>query len=157
MGMESSSIYFAENAYKRTDDIGYIAYATEVAILDDNDGKIIKCGEKFIKDNGFDAYCCAKDEEMAIETSYKQYVYAQVCVAMYENGKKDEALARAFEWIGNTFPRNNAVVALLIAANKAQDNASVDMIKGKMKALQQNGLDDASQAYVGEILARLEK
>ena len=157
IGMESSSIYFAEDAYKRTDDVGYIAYATEVAILDDNNSKIIACGEKFIKDKDFDEYCLKKDEEIQVETSYKQYVYGQVCVAMYEKDKKDEAIARAFELMGNTFPRNNAVVALIVAANNAQDVASLDMIKGKMNDMQKNGLDDASKAYIGEILARLEK
>lgn len=157
MGMESSSIYFAEDAYKRTDDVGYIAYATEVAILDENKGKIIKCGEKFINDAGFDEYCVKKDEEIQIETSYRQYVYGQVCVAMYEKGKKDEAVARAFELIGNTFPHNNAVVALIVAASRAQDVASLDMIKGKMNELQKNVLDDDSKAYVGEVLALLEK
>ena len=76
---------------------------------------------------------------------------------MFEDGKKTEAIDCAFEWLGNSFPHNNAAVALIIAANNAQDIASLDMIKGKMNELQQNGLDDASQAYIGEILARLEK
>ena len=156
MGMESSSIYFAEDAYKRTDDVGYIAYATEVAILDDNTGKIIKCGEKFINDAGFEDYCVKKDEEVDVETSYKQYVYGKVCVAMYEKGKKEEAVARAFELIGKTFPHNNAVVALIVTANRAQDVATLDMIKGKMNELQ-NELDDDAKTYVGEILALLEK
>ncbi len=156
MGMESSSIYFAEDAYKRTDDVGYIAYATEVAILDDNTGKIIKCGEKFINDAGFEDYCVKKDEEVDVETSYKQYVYGKVCVAMYEKGKKEEAVARAFELIGKTFPHNNAVVALIVTANRAQDVATLGMIKGKMNELQ-NELDDTAKAYVGEILALLEK
>ena len=156
MGMESSSIYFAEDAYKRTDDVGYIAYATEVAILGDNTGKIIKCGEKFINDAGFEDYCVKKDEEVDVETSYKQYVYGKVCVAMYEKGKKEEAVARAFELIGKTFPHNNAVVALIVTANRAQDVATLDMIKGKMNELQ-NELDDDAKTYVGEILALLEK
>ena len=157
MGMESSSIYFAEDAYRRTDDVGYIAYATEVAILDDNNAKIVKCGEKLIKDKGFAAYCQKKDEQVQTETSYEQYVYGQVCVAMYKEGKKEEAIERAFALIGNNFPPYNAVVALLVAANNAQDVQSIEMIKGKMNELQENGLDDASTAVLEDILARLEK
>lgn len=157
MGMESSSIYFAEDAYKRTDDVGYIAYATEVAILDDNGEKIIKCGEKLIKDDGFTRYCQDKDEQMQIETSYEQYVYGQICVAMYNKGEKQQAIDRAFMLIGNAFPRNNAVLAVLVAASRAQDTQSLDMIKGKMNELQGKELDDAAKAEIGNILTQLEK
>ena len=38
MGMESSSIHFAEQSYKRSNDVYYIAYATEVAIGEENYG-----------------------------------------------------------------------------------------------------------------------
>lgn len=157
MGMESSSIYFAEDAYRRTDDVGYIAYATEVAILDDNNAKIVKCGEKLIKDKDFDTYCQKKDAQAQIKTSYEQYVYGQICVAMYKNGKKDEAIERAFALIENTFPYNNAVVALLLAANTAQDVQTIEVIKGKMNELQEEGLDDASKAELEAILVRLEE
>lgn len=157
MGMESSSIYFAEDAYKRTDDVGYIAYATEVAILDDNGEKIIKCGEKLIKDDGFTRYCQDKDEQMQIETSYEQYVYGQICVAMYNKGEKQQAIDRAFMLIGNAFPRNNAVLAVLVAASRAQDTQSLDMIKGKMNELQGKELDDAAKAEIENILTQLEK
>ena len=157
MGMESSSIYFAEDAYRRTDDVGYIAYATEVAILDDNNTKIVKCGEKLIKDKNFATYCQKKDEEVQISTSYEQYVYGQICVAMYKNGKKVEAVERAFALVGNDFPHNNAVVALLVAANSEQDVQSIDVIKGKMNEVQEKGLDDAAKAELEDVLARLEK
>lgn len=157
MGMESSCIYFAEDAYKRTDDVGYIAYATEVAILDDNNDKIIKCGEKLIKDKEFAAYCQKKDGQVQVDTSYEQYVYGQICVAMYEKGKKDEAIDRAFALIGNAFPRNNAVLALIVAANRAQDTQSVNVIKGKMNELQGKELDDAAKAEIEKVLTQLEK
>lgn len=157
LGMEKSSIHFAESAYKRTDDVGYIAYATEVAISDGNVDKIIYCGEKLIRDEDFDEYCRKKDETLQVSTSYEQYVYGQVCVAMYENGEKDEAITRAFELIGKDFPYNNAVLALIVAANRADDGASVEMIKGKMNELQGELLDDDAKAYLGEVLTRLEK
>ena len=157
MGMESSCIYFAEDAYKRTDDVGYIAYATEVAILDDNNDKIIKCGEKLIKDKEFATYCQKKDGQVQVDTSYEQYVYGQICVAMYEKGKKDEAIDRAFALIGNAFPRNNAVLALIVAANRAQDTQSVNVIKGKMNELQGKELDDAAKAEIEKVLTQLEK
>lgn len=157
LGMEKSSVYFAESAYKRTDDVGYIAYATEVAISDGNTDKIIYCGEKLICDEDFDVYCRKKDDALQLGTSYEQYVYGQICVAMYENGEKGEALTRAFELIGNDFPYNNAVLALFVTANRAGDETFVETIKGKMKELQKTLLDDDAKAYLEEVLTQLNK
>lgn len=157
LGMEKSSIRFAESAYKRTDDVGYIAYATEVAISDGNTDKIIYCGEKLICDEDFDEFCRKKDDVLQLGTSYEQYVYGQICAAMYENGEKDEALVRAFELIGNDFPHNNAVLALLVTANRAEDEPFVETIMGKMKELQKTLLDDDAKAYLGEVLTQLSK
>lgn len=157
LGMEKSSIRFAESAYKRTDDVGYIAYATEVAISDGYTDKIIYCGEKLICDEDFDEFCRKKDDALQLNTSYEQYVYGQICVAMYENGEKDEALTRAFELIENDFPHNNAVLALLVAANREGDEVFVETIKGKMNELQKTLLDDDAKAYLGEVLTQLNK
>ncbi len=161
LGMESSSIYFAEESYKRTDEVYYIAYAMEVAIGEENTEKIVSCGEKLIGDKAFEEYCQGKDEilnegrEEKLETTYQQYVYGQVCVGMYINGEKERAVERAFILVGEKFPRNNAIVALVIAAKNVSDNETVDMIKGKMNELKTKNLDNASSMYLDEILARL--
>jgi galactose-1-phosphate uridylyltransferase len=42
LGMDKSSIYFAECAYSRSDDVYYIAYATEIAIEGESIDKIIE-------------------------------------------------------------------------------------------------------------------
>ena len=162
MGMEDSSIHFAERSYKRSDEVYYIAYATEVAIGEKNNGKIISCAEKLIKDGQFDAYCERQDvkindgktEEEKVQTSYKQYVYGQYCVATYNEGEKQKAVERAFALIGKEFPYNNAVVALAVTAKGASDTETLDMIKGKMNTLQKE-LDDT--AYIETVLTLLDK
>ncbi|MBQ8429782.1 MAG: hypothetical protein IJX30_06795 [Clostridia bacterium] len=162
VGMEASSIHFAEQSYKRSDEVYYIAYATEVAIGEGNNDKIISCGGKLIADVGFDAYCAKRDAEInegkaeaeRIQTSYKQYIYGQYCVAMYRKGDVQRAVARAFELVGKEFPYNNAVVALAVTAKAGSDTATLDMIKGKMNTLQ-GELDDT--AYLETVLTLLEK
>lgn len=154
LGMESASIHFAERAYKDSDDIYYIAYATEVAIGEGKDGKIASCGERFIEDEEFQEYCQAKDEELggSVNGTYKQYVCGQVCIAKYCRGEKEEAVECAFEWKGESFQQNNAVVAVLITALKAQDAGTAQMIKGKMEQMQGN-VSDADKAYFERTLA----
>lgn len=151
LGMERTSVFFAEASYSRTDDVYYIAYATEVAIEDNNTEKVIECGQQFISDEGFAAYCAEKNQGVSEDVAgYDQYIYGKVCIAKYESGDKQGAVALAFEGLGNAFPKNNAVVAVLVRALKAEDNATVTMIKGKMEQLQE-GLED--DQYFEEVLA----
>ena len=162
MGMESSSIHFAEQSYKRSNDVYYIAYATEVAIGEENYGKIVSCAGKLMEDKGFDAYCAKRDveinegktEEEKVQTSYKQYIYGQYCVAMYKKGDVQKAIDRAFELNGKEFPYNNAVVALAVTAKAASDTDTLNMIMGKMNTLL-GELDDT--AYLETVLTLLEK
>ena len=150
LGMESASIHFAERAYKASDDIYYIAYATEVAIGEGKDGKIDSCGERFIEDDSFEAYCAAKNEEFGVSVedgnTYEQYIYGQVCIAKYNCGDKQEAVDSAFAWIGTSFKKNNAVVAVLITALQAGDVETAQMIKGKMEQMQES-VSEADRAY----------
>ncbi|MBE7101266.1 MAG: hypothetical protein E7364_06620 [Clostridiales bacterium] len=153
LGMESASIHFAERAYKDSDDIYYIAYATEVAIGEGKDGKIDTCGERFIEDDEFHAYCLEKDEELggSVNGTYEQYVCGQVCIAKYCRGDKEEAVECAFEWKGESFQQNNAVVAVLITALQAGDSATAQMIKGKMEQIEAS-VSDTDRAYFDRTL-----
>ncbi len=155
LGMDSSSIWYAKRAYKRSDDIYFIAYATDVAIGMGDYEKIEYCGEKLLADNEFVCYCAEKNKSLpdSVSMTYEQYVYGQVCVAMYEQGKKADAVERAFE-LTSGFPKNNAVVAVLYTAIGDKDGATVALIKGKMEQTQ-GTLNDTDRAYFEDVLARL--
>lgn len=154
LGMESASIHFAERAYKDSDDIYYIAYATEVAIGEGKNGKIDSCGERFIADGEFAEYCAARNAELGdnVSGTYEQYICGQVCIAKYCRGDKEDAVERAFEWKGESFTRNNAVVAVLITALQEQDVETAQLIKGKMEQMQAN-VSDTDKAYFDRTLA----
>ena len=130
MGMETSCIHFAERAYKGSNEIYYIAYATEVAIEDDKTEKIANCGQQFIADENFEEYCSLKGE------NYKQFIYGQVCVSKYEKGEKEEAVALAMESLNGGFPEGNALVAVLLTAIKAEDVTTVGLIREKLVEIQ---------------------
>lgn len=138
LGMETPSIWFAEESYKRTDDVGYIAYATEVAIGEGKYEKVEECGERLIADKGFGTYCEEKNTALGEEVTsdYEDYVYGQICIALYEQGKHDEAVERAFALTGTAFPKNNAVTAVIVKAKKASDTVTLGKIRVKMEQLQ---------------------
>ena len=157
LGMENASIWFAEISYDRSDDVYYIAYATEVAIGRQDYAKIDDCGEMLIRDEEFASFCADKNSVNPTETglTYEQYVYGQLCIAKYERAHATEAVDRAFALTGNTFTKNNAVVAVLITALQAGDASTVELIKGKMMNMQQEGYE-GDKAYFEAILALTE-
>ncbi len=148
MGMETSSIHFAERAYKRSDDVYYIAYATEVAILEGKEKKILSCGDKFLKDAYFEEYCEGQEDAQG----YKLLIYSQVCLAQYAEGEKTEAVERACAaFAQNEFPtERNPLVAVLFAAKGAGDTDTVALINSKLTGLQPTGTE---KAYLDEIIA----
>ncbi len=155
LGMDSMSIMFAKSAYNRTDEVYYIAYATEVAIGIDSDKKILNCGERFIADDQFADYCAERNAKLSedVQGTYEQYVYGKVCVAEYNLGEEEDAVERAFDFIGEEFPRNNAVAALLVAALLSEDVETVETIKGKMEQLQVEEMSADDAIFFGEMLA----
>ena len=157
LGMEKASVWFAEVSYDRSDDVYYIAYATEVAIDQQDYEKIESCGVQLIADADFEAFCADKNGAQSVEgdMTYAQYVYGQVCVAKYACGQAKEAVDLAFEKTGeNVFPKNNAVVAVLFAALNGNDGETVAMIREKMNKQTQMSTED--KAYFDAIFALTE-
>ena len=152
LGMEETAVFFAEASYSRTDEVYYIAYATEVAMEDDNTQKVIECGEQLIAHKEFSSYCAEKNEGAAENVAgYDQYIYGRVCIAKYDSGDKNGAVSLAFEGIGDSFPKNNAVVAVLIKAAKKGDEKTVALIKEKM--LQMQEIPESDSEYFAATLA----
>ncbi len=149
LGMDSSSIHFAERAYDGGEDIYYIAYATEVAIEDDKRDKIISCGERFIADDEFDRYCGGRGE------NYGQFIYGQVSVAKYEAGAKTEAVELAYDSLNGRFPKNNAVIAMIVAAKGRGDSETLSLIANKLSVMEI--ADAAEQAELARALAYISK
>ena len=158
MGMDKASISYATREYKRTNEVYYIAHATETAIGIGDAERILSCGEAFIADENFAVYCAQKDVENQAKVSgeYEQYIYGQVCVSEYALGRKSAAVERAFGYLGNAFPAKNAVAAVLVNALLKGDTQTIELIKGKMEELQVANLSQTDKAYYAEILALID-
>ena len=160
LGMDNASITCAKRSYKRTDEVCYIAFATEVAIIAENDEAIADCGKRFISDDAqaFQAYCVDKNQALSSELSatYEQYVFGQICAAEYRLGDKAQALEDAFAYLHGAFPANNSVVTLLFTALQENDGQTVGQIQTRLVSLSQtNNLTETDGAYLQEILTAL--
>ncbi len=147
LGMEDTSIHFAKRAYKESDDIAYIAYATEVAIEENKTGKILSCGQKFLDDEDFERYSQAQGE------GYRQLIYGQVCAAKYQSGEIDDAIELAYESLRGQFPAGNALVAVLAAALEKGDTQTVAAAEAKLQTLRPT--DATEQAYLEAVLSAI--
>ncbi len=154
LGMDGASITCAKRAYERADEVYYIGFATEVAILVEDFEEIDECGSKLIKNENFTAYCEEKNGELGsgVNGSYGQYVYGQVSIAQYRLAKKTTAVETAFEGVGNSFPKNNAVVALTLTAKAENDGETLNRIQAKMNELA-DGLSGEDKTYFDELKA----
>ena len=153
LGMDKSSISYAERAYDWSGDEYFMEFAMEVAIGSKNTEKIESCGEKLLSDEDFTAYYTKKNESLASNSiTYESYVYGQVCVAKYKNGKKQDAVECAFAWTKG-FPTNNAITAVLYTALSNTDTDTIATIRGKMEQIQTDALSSNEKTEFERVFA----
>ena len=152
LGLDGASIRYAKRAYGYTGDVTFIAFATEAAIGLSDYAQIETCGEELISDEDFNAHCAQKNALIASKGGYEQYVFAQVCVAKYRQGEKTEAVEKAFALVKNGFPENNAVAAVLLTALSADDTATANAVKERMKEMDVSEFSTSDKGYYDAML-----
>ena len=157
LGNDSGAMKYAYTSYTRTNEVAYIAYATEVAFGMDSDSEIVRYGEEFVADEKFNDYCLEVDlNSGTAQGAYRQYVYGRLVVSEYSLGEKDKAFNYAVEAIGNGFIKNNAMVALLFEAMVSNDGVTVEKVIVKMRALS-SALEGEDAVYLNSLLDAYDK
>ena len=155
LGMDNASVRYATRAYQQSgeEEIYYIAFATEVSIGVKDSKKIEECAQQLVQNENFATYCQEIDQRNGANNEYVHYVYGQLCMAKYNNGKELEAIELAFNSFENGFPANNAVGAVLVAAIHASDTQSVCKISEKLDQINidEQALSQAETAYLQQI------
>ncbi len=160
LGMDKSSVKYAARAYDRTDDVYYAAFALETSILIEDDKsaeRIEEYGLLLIADDEFETYSQYRndlisdgndetDEQAKVTLPYQQYVYGQVTIAQYAQGKKTEAIDTAFAGLDGTFPESNAAAILYLTALQADDETTVATMKPMIVSIM-NELEPTSADY----------
>ena len=156
LGMDKACIHFANRSYDASGDVYYIAYAFETAVGADDYANVDACGEKLIADEDeFESYCAQRTSQFpeGVTGTYADYVYRQVCTAKYRCGNTQGAVERALQLCGeNRFSRNNAMVAVIVAAIGQKDEATVAAAIKKMQAIDTTVLPEADSDYLAQVL-----
>lgn len=147
LGMDGASIRSAKRAYDYTGEVYYIAFATETAIGAELLESVETCGESLIIDDEFASYCEKRNEETETTVGYEQYIYAQICVAKYLQGEKAESVERAFALVGNAFPENNAITAVLLTALSREDTQTANAVLEKMNEMNTDAFSLAEKEH----------
>ena len=152
IGLEEASADYAYVAYQRSGEVEYIAHASEIAIRRSRDEVIILRLEEFMNDDQFAEYCSGADGEDAQPGGYAQYIYGNYACALYRTGEKQEATDFAFSVNEESFPRNNAIVALVFEAISAKDKAQCAEISSRL-----SGCPYVGEEYCQNIISILEE
>ena len=155
LGMEESSMKYAERAYNHTEDVYYAAFGFETAIGESDCANVEKFGGLMLaNEENFTTYCAERDQSIdTTQITYKQYVYGQVSVAQYKQDKKATAVDTAFDGLNGTFTQNNAVVALLLQTLSEGDVDTLAQLREKMEDLQGTLSDVAEEEYLNRALS----
>jgi hypothetical protein len=159
MGFDNASIACAKRSYHRTDEIYYIAFATEVAIVAENAEQITACGKQLVGDNGqaFQEYCQEQNGNLSqtVRGTYDQFIFGQICLAEYNLGDKEQAINDAFSYLNGGFPLNNSVIALLFTAIEGNDSQTVQTITSKLSTLDSSAFSLQDGEYFQDCLTLL--
>lgn len=126
LGLNGFAARYAAIEYSRTEQAKDIAQATEYAIFAEDDALIAEYGASFLADEEFDSFCQTEG------AGYAQYIRGQIAGALYRTGKKDEAIAAAFDGNTKSFPQGNAIISLSVVAIDAKDKVTCAAILGKL-------------------------
>lgn len=151
LGMDNAAVYFAKTAYKRSGEVYYIAFATETAIGVKNTEKIDACGELLILDDEFSDYCAAQDDKLSAKSgTYRNYIYSNYCLAVYEEESGAKAAQIAIEETGNSFTKGNPVSVVLVYAMSKNEKDVVQTLYTAMQAITVS--DDSEAASLNELM-----
>lgn len=179
-GNYSFAVRYAALSYSYSGDVSDLARCANDAVLAQDNSLIIKYGTLLIDDEDFDDYCQTADGEFSekypgISYSYRQYIYAVVAGACYENVDLQTALGFAIEALDegfnreeftlsevleyditlNSFPLNNALGSLAI--NKvivANDASSAEHLLAILKGVATD--DEDEKEYLETIIEGLQ-
>ena len=153
MGNYSLAVKYASLRYSYTHDSGDLARCFDDAVLSGNDGYIIKYGEELINCDKFDEVCESRNQGANI-LDYKQRVFGKVAVSYYNTGKKEEAVALAFDANGyNSFAYGNAVMTLAVAVRAANDSQYCAKLVSELNKVEPE--IEVEQAYIDMVVKSL--
>ncbi len=165
LGMDKACVKYAARSYERTDNVYYAATAFETAVMIDDEEhakRIEEYGLILIADDEFVSYSQTRTAENQAANpdeyvlSYEQYVYGQIALAQYAQGKTATAIETAFAAVAEdllAFPKSNAVAMLYLTAMQAGDADTVTEMRPQIEEIQHRLVGTPDYEYITALLA----
>lgn len=134
-GSYSAATVFASLRYTYTGDVNDLARCAEDSILSGNSVNIRKYCGKLVAEEEFATVCEEKDG--AAVGFYRQYIYGNYAVALYNGGEKALAVETAEAALNGVsgFPEGNAYGSLAMAIVEARDAETANTVLEKIRNL----------------------
>jgi len=148
LGVYSLSINFYESNFNKTKKVSDLA--TLVVKLDSE--KDSERAEKYLKlfteCEGFDAYCDLEDEYTESNISSKEFYLGDYVYVLCVNGKVDEAISVAFDYVEeNGYTKNNPCRIIVLNAETFLSQEQMDGLKNKINDCRTNLTDSNQVSY----------
>lgn len=150
MNLKDAALQYAVAESDRSNKAADIAFSVECAIYAEKEEALIVCMGQLEACEDRENFFAEKEAE---DEGYRQYLYGQYAVALYRQGRSEEALSVAFDVSGylHSFPANNAVIALSVEAISAQDK---ELCGDILKKLASSGYRNEDMTYIMSMLSK---
>jgi len=154
IGNYNIAVKYASLRYTYTRSGEDLARCFDDSVFLGNDDYIIEYGEKLKNRDDFQEICENTNEKVGGGYDYEHRVYGKLSVSYYNKGRKEEAVALAYEANGtDSFAYGNALMSLSSVARSAKDAATCSLIIEKLDSL--NPVKEEEIKYVKEVRTSL--
>ena len=105
VGNYSASVFFYEKQYEKTGDIDDLNTLVLKIDIKNDSSRASKYFGKMVEHQDFKEFCNSQDGGSDI--SAKEYYFGCYVLALAYNGKLDDAIDKAKDFVGNTYTENN--------------------------------------------------
>ena len=152
VGNYSATVFFYQKQYSKTGDINDLSILVNKIDLENDSERAEKYLDLMLKHDDFDFYCDSQSQSE--DFSLVEYYCGNYAYALALNGKFDEAISVAENFVSeNSYTKNNPYTVLIYGVENLS-NAQIQTILGKLNLLSQTEKEKANSdiEYLNQLL-----
>ena len=152
VGNYSATVFFYQKQYSKTGDINDLSILVNKIDLENDSERAEKYLDLMLKHEDFDFYCDSQSQSE--DFSLVEYYCGNYAYALALNGKFDEAISVAENFVSeNSYTKNNPYTVLIYGVENLS-NAQIQIILGKLNLLSQTEKEKANSdiEYLNQLL-----
>lgn len=152
VGNYSATVFFYQKQYSKTGDINDLSILVNKIDLENDSERAEKYLDLMLKHDDFDFYCDSQSQSE--DFSLVEYYCGNYAYALALNGKFDEAISVAENFVSeNSYTKNNPYTVLIYGVENLS-NAQIQTILSKLNLLSQTEKEKANSdiEYLNQLL-----